>query len=341
MASASTRKQCANNDDCKQAGIAYCEGCSHTFCGKHFNDHRRLLGEELNVIFSDCNEVKDTLNQQLVKPDSHPLIKQIDEWEHNSIASIQQRAKELREQLLQLGTVHRSELSQKLRQLSEQSNEAHEHDSFSETDLHQWKKTLEDLKADLASPPRISVHLDDNFPLVQNIFVHLLEVAQDVFERVSSGNVRIEENKQVVSLFGPLAEHREIRGRNEYASGSHQIRLGIEESSNTWILLGINSKSTPLKNESYKCKSTYGWASDNKIWSYGQEKQNNSKNAIEIKKGDIISLIFNCDEQLITMINERTNMKYELLVNLTYCPLPWQLHINLNEANTRIRILSN
>jgi hypothetical protein len=340
MASASTRKHCANGDGCKQAGVAHCEGCSQMFCGKHFIDHRRLLGEELNVIFSDCNEIKDVLNQQTVS-DTHPLIKEIDEWEKKSIATIQERANELRQQLLQSGAGHSNELSQKLRQLSEQSNEALEHDSFTETDLRQWKKILEDLKTDLASPPTISIHSDDNLSLVQNIFVHLLKVTKDVFERVSDDNVRIGENGQVVSLSGTSNNHREIRGRNEYASGSHQIRLHIEEFSNTWMLLGINSKSIPLHNESYQCRSSYGWASNNMIWSYGQEKQNHSKIDIEMKKGDIISLILDCDSRTVTMVNERTNMKHELLVNVIYCPLPWQLHVNLSEPNSRVRILSN
>ena len=176
---------------------------------------------------------------------------------------------------------------------------------------------------------------------MQNIFVHLIKVTKDVFERVSDDNVRIEENGQVVSLSGTSNNHREIRGRNEYASGSHQIRLYIEESSNTWILLGINSRSIPLHNESYQCRSTYGWASNNRIWSYGQEKRNHSSIDIEIRKGDIISLILDCDNRTVTMVNVRTNMKHELLVNVIYCPLPWQLHVNLYETNSRVRILSS
>jgi hypothetical protein len=339
MASASTRKQCANNDDCKQAGIAHCEGCSQMFCGKHFNDHRRLLGEELNVIFSNCNEVKDALNQQTVKPDSHPLINQIDEWEQKSIASVQQRAKELRQELLQLGTVHRSELSQKLRKLSEQSNEAREYDSFSETDLRQWKKTLEDLKADLASPSTVSIHQNDNCPLVQNVFINVT-MANDLFQRVSDDRTQIAENGKVV-IHERRDEQSEIRGRNEYASGLHKIRVSIEESRNNWMLLGINHKATQLQRLSYSSLSAYGWTSNNDIWSNGEKNKNKSNDAIEMKKNDIISLILDCDKRTITMINERTNRKHELVVNVTHCPFPWQLHVNLYEANSRLRILSN
>ena len=60
-----------------------------------------------------------------------------------------------------------------------------------------------------------------------------------------------------------------------------------------------------------------------------------------MKTNDIINLIFDCDNQKISMINERTNARYELTVNTNYCPFPWQLHVNLSEPQSRVRILSN
>ena len=59
-----------------------------------------------------------------------------------------------------------------------------------------------------------------------------------------------------------------------------------------------------------------------------------------MKTNDVISLIFNCDKRKISMINERTNTKYEVDVKINQCPFPWQLHLNLYEANSCIRILS-
>jgi hypothetical protein len=58
-----------------------------------------------------------------------------------------------------------------------------------------------------------------------------------------------------------------------------------------------------------------------------------------MKTNDIISLILDCDERLIMMINERSKAKHELPVNIDNCPLPWQLHVVLHEPNSRIRIL--
>jgi len=59
-----------------------------------------------------------------------------------------------------------------------------------------------------------------------------------------------------------------------------------------------------------------------------------------MKNGDIISLIIDCDKSLIMMINERSEVKHEITVNVNNCPLPWQLHVILQEPKSGIRILT-
>ncbi|CAF3273480.1 unnamed protein product [Rotaria socialis] len=337
MASASTRKQCAYDGGCKQVGVAYCEGCTRSFCGIHFNDHRRLLNEELNFIFSGCNEIKDVLNQEKATCDSHPLMKQIDDWEKQSIGNIQQRAKELRQQIILLATDHRNELSQRLQQLSEQSNDALEHDSFSETDLRQWKKIIEDLKANLTSHATVGINQHDYFPGLKNISL-VMTMSKELFDRVSDNTIQIEQNGQVATCDSSV-NHREIRGRNRYSSGVHKIRLYIEQAEQFWMFLGITSEPTPLRHLFCSAPCTYGWSNDNNIWTNGQKCRNSSNNIIEMKKNDIVSLILDCNNRTMVMINERTNRKYELSVNTANCPFPWQLYLNLNEANSCVRIL--
>jgi hypothetical protein len=337
MASSSTRKLCTNSNGCKQPAATNCEGCSQALCTKHFIDHRRLLGEEMNVIITEHDQFQQSLNQQTSQPESHPLIKQIDEWEKASIVKIQQKAEELRLELLLFTTSHLDELSKNIRQLSEKLREAREHDSFVETDLRDWKKLIEDLKQNLASPSTVSISQHDSVPLVQNISVNLTGT-NELFERVFNNTVRIEEDGHV-AIHNASNNNTEIRGKNEYTSGRHTIRLSIEQSASTWTFLGINSELTPLQNKSYASKSTYGWTNNNLFWLNGGGHPNPSTPAIEMKTNDVISLIFDCDNRKIFMINERTNSKYELVVNIDHCPFPWQLHVNLFEPNSRVRIL--
>jgi hypothetical protein len=339
MASLSARKQCANGNGCKQMAAALCEGCSQALCTKHFIDHRRLLGEEMNVIISEHDEFQHMLNQQTTKPDSHPLIKQINEWEKESITKIQRKAKELREELLQLATGHLDELSKKLRHLSGKLQEGRESDSFVETDLRDWRKSFDDLKTNFVSPSTFSISRHGTNSLVQNVSVNVIG-GNDLFERLSDNSVRIEENGQV-AIRDASSGYTEIRGKSEYISGRCEIRLCIEQSADTWTFLGINSKSTPLKNQSYSSKSTYGWTNNNNyLWLNGNILKNTSTARIEMKTNDRIRLIFDCDKRKISMINERTNAKYELDVNIDHCPFPWQLHVILYEPNSRVRILS-
>ena len=146
MASSSTRKLCANDNGCKQMAAAVCEGCSQSLCTKHFIDHRRYLAEEMNVVISDHDQLQHALNDKTSNPESHPLIMKINEWEKESIVKIRQKANELRQQLLQLATVHLDELSKKLRQLSGKLKECREEDNFVETDLREWKKIIGQFK---------------------------------------------------------------------------------------------------------------------------------------------------------------------------------------------------
>ena len=329
----STRKPCANANGCKQMGAAVCEGCSQSLCTKHFIDHRRYLTEEMNVVISERDQFQHALTEKTSNPNSHPLIMQINEWEKESIVKIQQKAKELRQELLQLATAHLDELSKNLRELSEELKKCHEEDNFIETDLREWKRSLDNLKENLTSPSTFSISRHDREPLVHDIYLNLIGKS-DIFERVSDNRVRIENDGQV-AVHDASSDEIEVRGKKEYTSGRHEIRLCIEQSIDSWTFLGINSKTTPLQNNSYTSKSSYGWSSNNNKWSNGSPQQTQ----IEMNANDIMTLIFDCDARKISMINQRTNAGYELDVDLDSCPFPWQLQVILYESNSRIRIL--
>lgn len=338
MASSSVRKQCASNNGCKQVAVANCEGCSKAFCIKHFTDHRHLLEEEMNVIIDEHDYLKNSLNHQTINCDSHPFIKKINKWEEESIVKIQRRAKELRQEVIQSTSTHANGLSKELEQLSERLKRGREQDDFIEADLQLWKETLKSIKTNLNSQSKFSINQNNNISLVQDISINFFVTPKEKFALASTDTVRIEENDLVV-IHDEQDNHVEIRGQNEYASGSHRIRLRIEETTNAWMLLGINSKITPLRRLSYDSTSTYGWSSNARVWSNGRQNKNNSIDIIAMKKNDIINLILDCDKQTIMIANERTNTQNELTIDINRCPFPWQLHINLYEANSRVRIL--
>ncbi|CAF3362117.1 unnamed protein product [Rotaria socialis] len=337
MASDVTRKHCASSDACKQTGIAVCEGCSQAFCTKHFIHHRQFLGDQIDAVISEYDQVQYALNEQKTNIDSHPLMKQISDWEKESIVKIQEKARELRQELIQKNTIHLEKLSKKLQDLSEQLKLGREHDSFVEVDIGNWKKSLNDLKENLALNSILRINQDCGTPLVQNVSVNSIE-NDEIFDRVFDNSARIEENG-LAAIHTNNASFTEVRGRNEYSTGCHRIRLSIQQSFDKWLFLGVIAKSAPLQETPYSCKSTYGWSSNNLTWLNGQANGNQLPTRIEMKTNDTITLIFDCDNRKILMINERSNTIFDLVVGLNNCPLPWQLHVILYEPNSHVRIL--
>jgi hypothetical protein len=193
----------------------------------HYNSHRRLLREEITEIIGEQHQFQDTLQQQIINPELHPFIKQIDEWEKESIEKIQRRARELRQQLFQLTTTLRNQLSQKFEQLSEQLIDGQTYDGFIETDLCRWKQILNDLKANLTSPSTIAINQYISTPLIQNIYV-VITATNELFLQPFDKKVRIEANGQLVIL-DVSTDPTEIRGTNVYTTGCHKIHLRIEQ----------------------------------------------------------------------------------------------------------------
>jgi len=142
MASSLTRKICAAGNSCKNAASFNCEGCTQAFCINHVSEHCRVLGEELNEIIGEHNDLKNSLIQQTTKPESHPLMKQINNWEETSINKMRQKTHELRQELVHLIATHTNEISIRLQKVSDQLSQGQEHDDFIEIDLSCWKKTL-------------------------------------------------------------------------------------------------------------------------------------------------------------------------------------------------------
>lgn len=130
-----------------------------------------------------------------------------------SIEMIQQKAKELREQLLQPTMAQINELSKRLESLSEQLNKGRELEDFIETDLCFWKQTLDFIKFDLTSPLKFAIIQNDQIPLIRNISV-ILKTINERFDQVFDDQVRIVEDGEVV-IYDDSNGCREIRGKNE------------------------------------------------------------------------------------------------------------------------------
>jgi hypothetical protein len=66
----------------KKSGVR-CEGCLQTFCFNHFTDHRQEFTKSLNEIEVNHESFRQTLTEQALNSQKHPLIKQVDKWEED------------------------------------------------------------------------------------------------------------------------------------------------------------------------------------------------------------------------------------------------------------------
>lgn len=79
----------------KNLAIFKCEGCQDVFCSEHSIEHRNELNQQMSEIFLE----HDQLQRCLIESDPSNLIKTIEQWERQSIKTIQRIAQETREKM--------------------------------------------------------------------------------------------------------------------------------------------------------------------------------------------------------------------------------------------------
>ena len=325
----------------KAKGIYTCGGCSQIFCPKHPNDHREELNKQLEGIITNYDTIHQNVNQQAQDPRKHSLMMKIKEWEEESIEKIHQAAEKARNDLLNNVGNHVTILQKKLKIVSAELKQGREDNDFSEIDLRQWTEQLEQLTNDMQNPKNL-VFQRDSMPLVTNIRVDRVDrvdrvYSTDIFECVCN-DAKIEDNGRLVTKNN--RGHTEVRGKNEYTRGEYTLRFRIEKlPQNGWILLGIISKTQPMRSDSYLSASNYGWSNQNQTYTGVSGRVLSSGKTLENMENDTITLRINCDQRTIQLQNARLQRTLELSIDLTKCPFPWQLHLNLHEANTEVRIL--
>jgi sugar lactone lactonase YvrE len=141
----------------KEKSAVRCEGCLQIFCRVHLNDHCQELSQQLDEIEFNRDLFRQTLNEQIENPQKHFLIKQIEQWELNSIEIIQKIAKECKEKLFQYTNEHFNRIEINLNQLTNQLKEIRRENDFNEMDLNQLKEKLTKLEVELDQIPNISI----------------------------------------------------------------------------------------------------------------------------------------------------------------------------------------
>ena len=143
---------------CNKEKITYfCQGCLNRFCLNHLNTHRQNLHQELDQIQTDHDQLRQNLNEEKSNPDDHGLIKQIDQWEQNSIEKIKQTAQQCRLKWTNYSDEYLDIMEKKINDFAQQIKQMNAEDEFNEIDLNHLKEKLEKLEGELHRPNNVSI----------------------------------------------------------------------------------------------------------------------------------------------------------------------------------------
>jgi chromosome segregation ATPase len=134
-----------------------CAGCLQDFCYNHLPDHRQELSEQLHQIEMNRDLLRQTLNEQTNNPEQHLLIKQIDQWEKDSIKIIEETAQECRQFLFEHTTKSINQTETNLANLTDEMRKIRKENDFNEIDLNQLKNKLTELAEEVNKPANVSV----------------------------------------------------------------------------------------------------------------------------------------------------------------------------------------
>lgn len=168
MAGNIVRNRCATCD--KEKTSFRCEGCSRCFCFNHVTNHRQELSKELDQIEVARDLFRQSMTENTMELQENLFATKISEWEENSIQTIRQIANKARNSILQRITDHRSQIENRLAQLTDQLRQNRQENDFVETDLNRWKEELTRLEEISRQSINFSIQ-QTPIPLVTKIIV--------------------------------------------------------------------------------------------------------------------------------------------------------------------------
>ena len=157
---------------CEEETTTYpCPGCSNYFCFDDLAKHRESFTPQFHEIDHERNEFAEALNDQRKNSNNHPLLKQITQWEKESIKKIQKTAEEQRQLLQQSVGDHIQEVEDKMKLFTEEMQKITKKKDFNEIILDKLRNGLADLRKLLNQPNRIQIKEDSSTIFIKKLSI--------------------------------------------------------------------------------------------------------------------------------------------------------------------------
>ncbi|CAF0764664.1 unnamed protein product [Adineta ricciae] len=339
----------------KSTGILTCHGCQRVFCGKHVIEHRQELAAQLDSIAQDYDIFKHDVSELALDDSS---IEKINQWEEEYVKKIRLAAETSRKNLQNSFDQSKQQLINACHDIAVGICTSRTADDYAENELARWKEQLEQLKSE--SSIQCSINITENQKSIVHSLTHPKKKSdkeQTVNNEQSSssnspnqdkfldvlGAVKLEDKGHLAKQMLTGRKHSYIQGQSLYSTGRHVVRIKIEKYKQPYhIFFGCKSSETVLKGEMEKSVDVVGWFGFNQVYEHGQCSSNCKKHKYKsnlIQQGDVIHVIFDCNERTMCLFNSRLNITNKLKVNVNNTPYPWRLLIILSHKDDCVRML--
>lgn len=159
----------------------------------------------------------------------------------------------------------------------------------------------------------------------------VVQATSESFCRIFPG-VQILENGHVCVRTNPTSLSYTL-GVSAYSNGRHMIRIKYEAGHPIMCIL---SQSITPSLRFYNSPSTYGWDTQNYVYTNGSFRQ---KSWLNTEVDDVFELTIDCDASKLEIKNERNQQHDEMQIDRSKCPFPWRLFVIFWTQHTRVRLL--
>ena len=97
-----------------------CQGCSKQFCFDQLTEHRTNIRQQFDHLQNDHDQLREQINDLKNDPTKHPFLREINQWEEDSLKKIKLEAKQCRIAWISYSKTFFRQLDKKLNHLAQQ-----------------------------------------------------------------------------------------------------------------------------------------------------------------------------------------------------------------------------
>lgn len=147
-------------------------------------------------------------------------------------------------------------------------------------------------------------------------------------ERISNSVLSL--NRSFDSLYSSISDepnrpeiYPDQQEQSEFIQGRYLRRFHLENyRAEHFLSIGIVSKTSRTR------ATFYGWTNRSKFYRAGVSHCDLNIYESNFIDTDTLTMILDCDQQTISLLNRRTKQRFNLIVDLKQCPLPWILNVS-------------